>query len=440
MERTANVDVSKSSNGWKYLKRWGGFWGISIVFFILILTWDYWTIAGRSGGDSTQGGRWPVTRLVAVVVYAFVWWFIYAFTSICSGDWKKRLEESGAPPGVGVVWERRTLMVSFAYVFTILFLLFPLWSRVVTSFQSTQEDSLKIPIAIVVGCALPSFEDPVAAKKEDAKSVPKELRCGANTDQWVVNIGGTNVKCAEFADCPSSIAEEKQTKTEKEAGEPASGEKSSDSIPVARIRGGLVIPIYFIAVALMGGAVSLLRRVPEIQRRSEHDYVGTEKDPQLTPGEVRERLAFQIMQFISAPLIAITAYYAIGPETKIASVALAFTSGFASESILMMIRGVVDGIKPQSVTQPPAKPKGTASGVVVSPPTSNPPSQPVPNVTLSVVGQPTLTAISDSNGLFVIHSIPTGEQVIEASLNNQIVSTKVNISSDATTNFRIVMP
>src|SRR5439155_8420943 len=110
---------------------------------------------------------------------------------------------------------------------------------------------------------------------------------------------------------------------------------------LVHVRGGLVVPLYFVIVSLMGGAVGLLRRVPEIQRRSEHDYVGTEKEPKLLPGEVRERLGFQIIQFISAPLIAVTAYHAIAPESRTASVALAFTSGFASESILLMIRGIV---------------------------------------------------------------------------------------------------
>jgi len=182
---------------------------------------------------------------------------------------------------------------------------------------------------------------------------------------------------------------------------------------------------------LIGGAVSLLRRVPEIQRRSENDYVSTEKEPKLSPGEVRERLGFQIIQFISAPLIAVAAYHAIGPESKTASVALGFTSGFGSESILLMIRGVVEGIKPQSITQQPAK--GIASGVVVVQATN----QPVADAALSVVGQPLLTTKSDSQGLFAIHDIPAGDHVIDATLNNQNANIKVTISAGKTAVCRI---
>ena len=167
------------------------------------------------------------------------------------------------------------------------------------------------------------------------------------------------------------------------------------------------------------------------QRRSEHDYVGTEKEPKLSPGEVRERFGFQIIQFISAPLIAVAAYHAIGPESRTASVALAFTSGFASESILLMIRGVVEGIKPQSVTQQAAK--GAVSGTVVSQATK----LPVAAAELSIIGQQALKTKSDANGLFVIHDIPAGEQVIEAKLNTQSAKIKVTINAGKTTVCRV---
>jgi hypothetical protein len=52
------------------------------------------------------------------------------------------------------------------------------------------------------------------------------------------------------------------------------------------------------------------------------------------------------MQVISAPLIAITAYYLIEPELRATSVALAFTSGFASETVLLAIRALVEKLKP----------------------------------------------------------------------------------------------
>jgi hypothetical protein len=283
---------------------------------------------------------------------------------------------------------------------------------------------------LVRGCAEPSQDDPDPAGRTDPKSVPKEVRCKTNTDQWLINIGGTIVD-GESPPVPPKPGSGGAREGEKKKLNQTEMEAKSSAITPVHIRGGLVVPLYFVIVALMGGAVSLLRRVPEIQRRSEHDYVGTEKEPKLSPGEVRERLGFQIVQFISAPLIAVAAYHAVGPESRTASVALGFSSGFASETILLMIRGVVEGIKPQSVTQQAAK--GTVSGLVVAQATK----LPVPDTALAIMGQQALKTKSDANGLFVIHDIPVGEQIIEATLSNQSAKVKVAINAGKTTVCRV---
>ena len=381
---------------WAFLDKWGG--PFVVLALLVALGWDYWT-------GSSLGYWW-----VAILLGA---WFLYAFTNIFPReDWEERTG------GKGVVWERRSSMVSFSYVFAIFIFLSPLWSRPLVGSGSQDQDEARYPIALVRGCAEPSREDPdTTPRRTDPKSVPKEVRCETNTDQWLINIGGTIVNGAKPEAQASSGDGERRDEVEVKS--------AAIGTPV-HILGGLVVPLYFVIVSLMGGAVSVLRRVPEIQRRSEHDYVGTDKEPKLSPGEVRERLGFQIIQFISAPLIAIAAYHAIGPESRTASVALGFTSGFASESILLMIRGVVDGIKPQAVTTQPVK--GTASGVVVAQATN----QPIPNVALSVIGQPSLTTKSDDHGLFAIHGIPVGDQVIDATLNNQNAKTKVTIDAGKT--------
>ena len=391
---------------WAFPDIWGG--PLAVLAILVALGWYYWT------GSSI--GYWWIAIFMGT-------WFLYAFTNIFPReDWEQRTD------GKGVVWERRSSMVSFSYVFAIFILLSPLWSRALIGDQRDVQDEDKFPIAIVRGCAKPSKEDPnVKPGQLDLKSIPKEVRCETDTDQWLINIGGTIVKRGQPSAPGKPAAEERLPAPEKkvdgaDAGgksAAATGNKSSSGEPVD-IYGGLVVPLYFVIVALIGGAVSLLRRVPEIQRRSENEYVSTEKEPQLSPGEVRERLGFQIIQFISAPLIAVTAYHAIGPESKSASVALGFTSGFGSESILLMIRGVVEGIKPQTITQQPAK--GIASGVVVVQATN----QPVSNAALSVVGQPLLTTKSDPQGLFAIHDIPAGDHVIDATWNNQNANMKVS--------------
>jgi hypothetical protein len=416
----------KKEGLWTFLDKWGG--PLVVLAMLISLGWHYWT--------GSKVSYWWIAIFMGA-------WFLYAFTNIFPReDWEKRTK------GQGVVWERRSAMVSFSYVFAVFILLSPLWSRALFD-QSQDQDEAKYAIALVRGCAEPSREDsditprrgdPKAAAKEDPdatarridlKSVPKEVRCETNTDQWLINIGGTIVNEAKPAALANPAAGEQRDDPKKKPDKIGVDVKPAAISTPVHIRGGLVVPLYFVIVALMGGAVSLLRRVPEIQRRSEHDYVGTEKEPKLSPGEVRERLGFQIIQFISAPLIAVAAYHAIGPESRTASVALGFTSGFASESILLMIRGVVEGIKPQSVTQQAAK--GTVSGTVVAHATK----QPISNAELAIIGQPALKTKSDSNGLFVIHDIPVGERVIEATHNNQSAKVKVTINTGKTTVCRV---
>ncbi len=125
--------------------------------------------------------------------------------------------------------------------------------------------------------------------------------------------------------------------------------KQTDPYRHSRITSGLVVPFYVVFLAFVGGAVSLSRRIPEYQKRSDENYVVvTGGLAPLKPHEVRESVVFQIMQLISAPFIAITAYWAIAPSTVPATIGLAFVSGFSSETILLVIRGMVDGIRPQS--------------------------------------------------------------------------------------------
>ncbi len=122
---------------------------------------------------------------------------------------------------------------------------------------------------------------------------------------------------------------------------PKAGERPAALLTMRRqITGGLVVPLYVIVLALVGGAISMTRRVPEYQRRA-LDV----RDP-LTNAEAREYLVFQIMQVFTAPLIAVTAYYIYRPATPVESVVLGFASGFASEPILVMIRALVDKLRP----------------------------------------------------------------------------------------------
>jgi hypothetical protein len=128
---------------------------------------------------------------------------------------------------------------------------------------------------------------------------------------------------------------------------PASGNAAS-GCPAKMIHGGVPVPVYFILLALIGAAISLARNVPVIQRRSEDGYVATATESRLTPGEARELLAFQILQFVSAPFLAVAAYHTLKPESLATTVALGFLTGFASESILALL-----SVRGKTLKEPP---------------------------------------------------------------------------------------
>lgn len=199
----------------------------------------------------------------------------------------------------------------------------------------------KSPIGIVAGCSVtpgpvtrpgqapgeqgaqkdvekpvPRTEDRAASYALDDRTIPpKELRCGMQTDQWVVNIGGTVLD----------------------------SEKDAKGYRTVSIRGGLVIPLYAVVLALMGAAVSMTRRVPEFQRR-----ISPGDAEFITFDRAREGLVFQIMQVISAPLIAVTAYYLVNPESRASTIVLSFAAGFSSETVLLLIRAILEKLKPAS--------------------------------------------------------------------------------------------
>lgn len=248
---------------------------------------------------------------------------------------------------------KMTAMVMYCYLLTGIALLGSVVPFMVGSglWQDANKRFEHLPIKVIVACQ----EEPRKTK------LPFEIACVDEADaadgqgkpntrsrepnyQWVVSVGGSVVP-----------------------GSPADG--------YIRISGGLVVPLYIIVLALMGGAVSMTRRVPEYQRRvwcwfinpkhSEcEDAQGNpiapdcdEREGSLEPPCVREYLVFQLMQVGSAPLIAVTAYYVFSPDGTAAAAVLGFASGFASETILLRIRLVAQGLMPPSKTKKGAGPK-----------------------------------------------------------------------------------
>jgi hypothetical protein len=194
------------------------------------------------------------------------------------------------------------------------------------------------PLGVLQGCAFYANKDNAATATSN-NGIPGEVLCGSNNYQWVVNVGGVAERLAaeKSATLQSASAE---------TGATSSGERTASRTGRGQIRGGVVVPLYVIVLALFGSAVSMTRRVPEYQRRA------LDSQDSLSNVQAREYLVFQIMQVLSAPLIAITVYYIVKPDNQFTSVVLGFGSGFASEPILLMIRSLVEKLSPAKPAEP----------------------------------------------------------------------------------------
>ena len=339
--------IVKSSGGWlqEIWNQWRG--ALVLGAIVIVLGWIALSYSGVIITALTTNKE--IAKNVAVVI-------VFLFSAFCFGlvvtfFWLFR--------GIKADENQLNAIITYCYAFIV----FSLLASVLPFFALPLIPQLyasmtKSPVGIVAGCSLAASPVPrtIAATDDkpvskaddkpsaglesksvpkaaettspvlDDKSVPKELRCDTNADQWVVNIGGT-----------------------------MSPDQSSEENRLVRIRGGLVVPLYAIVLSLMGAAVSMTRRVPEFQRRL------SPGDPEyITFDQAREGLVFQIMQVASAPLIAVTAYYVVDPGSRASTIALSFASGFSSETVLLLIRAILEKMRP---TAPAATPKNVSVGV-----------------------------------------------------------------------------
>lgn len=119
----------------------------------------------------------------------------------------------------------------------------------------------------------------------------------------------------------------------------------------APIVGGIVVPVYFVVMTIIGSIIGLFRKLPEFQERVEPDYPAEYKQriadgdtplPPISPERARELVVFQILQVVFAAPIGILAYSYARPEEIASTVVLAFGAGFSSELILVAVRATVD--------------------------------------------------------------------------------------------------
>jgi hypothetical protein len=240
------------------------------------------------------------------------------------------------------------------------------------------------PIAVFIGCSLDPKAKTLLCSKSDAKpedNAQKSQNPGGGTvgSAWVINIGGHIEQCTKDND------------------------KDFGKSVTCQVKDGLLIPLYFIILALMGGSISLTRRLPELHKQASSEHVATDKQPKLTQVEFREHLIFQMVQYISAPFLAILAYYLIEPGNITNSVVLAFTAGFASETILLMVRSIANKITPGSGE---ALQYGAIAGVITIQDAS------AKKAEVFLTELPQIHSITDEQGFYVLSNVPVGEHSI----------------------------
>src|SRR5581483_3203771 len=205
------------------------------------------------------------------------------------------------------MWQRRNWSI-FAYVFMLFSLALAIYPFIQSWAPETKPEQHEIkadqqmniipeeyrerPIWVFVGCSLTEKTDLSCRSEQPGQNQQGALNTQSDKNQqqaqdkdngaWIINVGGYVKRCSS---------------------------EPNSKIPVCQVSGGLLVPLYVIILALMGGSISLTRRLSEQQKCASPEYVTTEKEPKLSQHEFREYLIFQIVQFISAPLIAVLAYY-----------------------------------------------------------------------------------------------------------------------------------
>lgn len=295
--------------------------------------------------------------LLAMAFLVLAAWFLHAFTRPDAPDGDSQCHA-----------EERASMFRFAYVFAIFaFALLVLPFTAMVRREETPPDAG--PIRLLRACLKVSPSARPASAPGPIEACPDAPLEGTFTYPWLLSVGGVVAQeCGTAAfPCPR-VVEAAQRVAGSAAGArpgtdsaPPGGAASPPSAPAPEraasgpalysVSGGFVVPFYVVVFAFIGGVVNLTRRVPEYQKRSSCAFKGTPAESAVTLLEAREFVIFQLMQMLSSPFVAMVAFYALEPKTITSAVALAFVSGFSTEAVLLLIRGAVNGIKPETTTK-----------------------------------------------------------------------------------------
>lgn len=340
----ANAIYEKLKSIWNYGIRGYRFSGVWLWWTMGILLLAIWMFLGQEMGKISRSTFGISPESFNIIYFAFALLvplsvqILYLFTRALDKDEGEVEEELDAElkeekPEIESDLHRIRPIFRFAYGFTIMALVISfLPFLLLPNSESAEDFMLESPIGVLQGCSYES--DPV-------RPVPAETKCRDDPNQWVVNIGGAVVK--------------------------KGGKKT--------IHGGLVVPLYFIILSMMGAAVSMMRRVPEYQRRVTNSYrkewdIDKTLPRHMTPQHVRESVIFQILQVFSAPLIAVVAYFLVNPDERATTIVLGFAVGFSSEAILQLIRKLTNQIAEIGASKPAAPASSPPAAPASSPPAS----------------------------------------------------------------------
>jgi hypothetical protein len=283
------------------------------------------SVPGIAGHDFTWL-PFAAKSALAAAFLALAAWFLHAFTQ-CD---ERTIDEKAQADRDN----RQASMFRFAYLFSLFS--FALLVLPFTAMLRTHESPPDAgPIRLLRACVQPSAP-PASGVTSPVDLCPDPMPKGLVNYPWLVAVGGVVAQeCGKGGfHCSAHSQATTETRT-----------------PLYSVTGGFVVPFYVVVFSFVGGVVNLTRRVPEYQKRSSCHFEGTATESVVTLLEAREFVVFQIMQLLSAPFVAMVAYYAVEPKSIASAVGLAFVSGFSTEAVLLLIRGMVNGLKPEGATK-----------------------------------------------------------------------------------------
>lgn len=300
---------------------WAGFGAVYLIA-LGVSTWVMSNLVEMFIADNSKW-QWPVSTVLALLVVTGIAHFIYAFTRDLSSSTDD--SDAGQDDSESLSPRLRAIFV-YGYTLTLMALIFSITPFFVSVDKQDDVYKSRSAAGIVVGCDSENCEAP----------------------QWLLHIGSSIFPMPEETLQKGDVA--------------SSTPSSANNQFYYLLKGGLTVPLYVVVLALMGAAIGMVRRIPEYQEQATRQYKkeyeeyeknrkqdstanpSTDKKMPINEVRARELVIFQIMQVFSAPLIAVTAFAALSPETVAAGVLLGFLSGFASEMILLQLRKAAEAM------------------------------------------------------------------------------------------------